>query len=183
MLEEAIKASLSEAQKVKKSRLVFSDDSDVECVSLSSASEQDTSDIEYLGQSVGGETTSSNLIDGHNSKDTLNGHVGGQRSEGRRSRKRLSSNTDIIDELPCKLMKTELASPPVLNPVTGDISSAHLLNPLAGVGSNSPLLNPVAGRDVCRILFRLPDGSRLQHQFLTSSTIKVQCVYVCLLYD
>ena len=148
-LEAAIQASLKDAQ--KKQHLVFSDDSDIDCVSVSSSSNGDIGDVEYIGNSLGGTSTDTRLLDVEYcgiSNSALTNGVGG-------SRKRLSQRDDneMCDELPRKMMRA-------------DISEM--------VESDGPSTSETAASsDVHLVLFRLPDGERIQQKFVSSYPIKV----------
>lgn len=145
-LEAAIQASLKEAQ--KKQHLVFSDDSDIDCVSLSSSS---NGDVEYIGSSLGGTSTDTRLLDVEHCGTSNSGLTNGARE----SRKRLSNRDDseMCDELPRKMMRA-------------DISEI--------VESGGPSTSfETANSDIHLVLFRLPDGERIQQKFVSSYPIQV----------
>lgn len=141
---------------------MFSDDSDVDYVSLTSSdndcteSTLDADDVEYMGSSVGGKATETRLLGveyvGQSSKDINSGSIANGFTGTRANRKRASCRDD--DELPRKMMRADISE-------TGYSESGREQN------------RQYSDTDTNIILFRLPDGARLQQRFISSHPIKV----------
>ena len=143
---------------------MFSDDSDVDCVSLTSTDPEDN-DVEFIGNSLGGEATTTRLVDveyvGQSSRDSSQRtHTSAVINGYSKNRKRLSNRADdeVCEELPRKMMRTDIS----------ETSSWQVGN---DVHRDCSIHEQKADTHI--ILFRLPDGSRVQKQFLSSSPVKV----------
>ncbi len=156
-LEAAIQASIKEAQVSAKKQqvLVFSDDSDIDCVSLISSEGDDTldtGDVMYTGNSSGGTSTQTRLLDVEY-HGTCNGSVVSGATGSSRKRPFWRRDDEMCDELPRKMMRA-------------DISGSVERDGMSESGA-------VSCSDLYLILFRLPDGTRIQHKFISSCPIKV----------
>ncbi len=161
-LEAAIKASLKEVEISKKKQqvLVFSDDSDIDCISLDSSEEGektlDTEDVEFMGNSSGGTSIKTRLLDVEY-RGTYNGSIANGATGNSRKRPSWGRDDELSDELPRKMMRADISES-----VERDGISE------SGAGSSNSTTD-----DVNLILFRLPDGSRIQHKFINTHPIKV----------
>ena len=142
----------------------------MDCISLTSTDPEDN-DVEFIGNSLGGEATTTRLVDveyvGQSSRDSsLRTHTSSVINGYTKNRKRLSSRAEdeVCEELPRKMMRT-------------DISETSKWQVRSDVHRDCGVHEQTADTHI--ILFRLPDGSRVQKRFLSSSPIKVCVVTVC----